>query len=92
MAKKFVKDNLAKGYIQPLESLMTSGFFFVEKKEAGKLHPCQDYKYLNDWTIKNWYPLPLITDLINKLKNAKYFTKLDVRAGYNNIQIRKGDE
>ena len=42
--------------------------------------------------IKNHYPLPLIADLLNKLKDAKYFTKLDVRAGYNNIRIREGDK
>ncbi len=43
-------------------------------------------------TIKNRYPLPLISKLIDKLRSAKYFTKLDVRWGYNNIQIREGDE
>ena len=43
-------------------------------------------------TIKNRYPLPLITELINMLQNAKYFTKLDVRWGYNNIPIKEGDE
>ena len=92
VAKRFVEDNLRKGYIRPSESPMTSGFFFVGKKEAGELRPCQDYKYLNDWTIKNRYPLPLVTDLMDKLKDAKYFTKLDVRAGYNNVRIREGDE
>jgi len=71
---------------------MASPFFFVNKKEAGKLRPCQDYRYLNDWTIKNAYPLPLISEIIEKLKGAKYFTKLDVRWGYNNIRIKEGDE
>jgi len=71
---------------------MASPFFFVNKKEAGKLRPCQDYRYLNDWTIKNAYPLPLISEIIDKLKGAKYFTKLDVRWGYNNIRIKEGDE
>ena len=70
---------------------MASPFFFVKKKD-GKLQPCQDYRYLNDWTVKNAYPLPLISELIDKLKGAKYFSKMDVRWGYNNIQIRKGDE
>jgi len=71
---------------------MASPFFFVSKKDAGKLRPCQDYRYLNEWTIKNAYPLPLISEIIDKLKGARYFTKLDVRWGYNNIQIKKGDE
>ena len=89
---KFLKENLEKGYIRPSQSPMASPFFFVNKKEAGKLRPCQDYRYLNDWTIKNAYPLPLISEIIDKLKGAKYFTKLDVRWGYNNIRIKEGDE
>ena len=81
---KFLKENLEKGYIRPSQSLMASPFFFVNKKD-GKLQPCQNYWYLNDWTIKNAYPLPLILEIMDKLKGAKYFTKLDVRWGYNNI-------
>ena len=88
---KFLKENLEKGYIRPSQSPMASPFFFVSKKD-GKLRPCQDYRYLNDWTIKNAYPLPLISEIMDKLKGAKYFTKLDVRWGYNNIRIKKGDE
>ena len=70
---------------------MASPFFFVSKKDR-KLQPCQDYRYFNDWTIKNPYPLPLISDIMDKLKGAKYFTKMDIHWGYNNIQIQKGDE
>ena len=88
---KFLKDNLDKGYIRPSQSPMASPFFFVKKKD-GKLRPCQDYRYLNDWTIKNAYPLPLISELTDKLKDAKYFTKLDVRWGYNNVRIKDGDQ
>src|SRR4029077_18367387 len=58
LAEEFVKDNLAKGYIRPSKSPMSSPLFFVDKKD-GKKRPCQDYRYLNDWTIKNAYPLPL---------------------------------
>ena len=43
-------------------------------------------------TIKNRYPLPLISDLIHKLKNAQFYTKLDIRWGYNNVRMREGDE
>ena len=88
---KFLKENLDKGYIQPSQSPMASPFFFVNKKD-GKLRPCQDYCYINDWTIKNAYPLPLISKIMDKLKGAKYFTKMDVRWGYNNVRIQKGDE
>ena len=75
---KFLKENLEKGYNQKSDSTVASPFFFVKKKD-GKLRPCQDYRFLNDWTIKNAYPLPLISEIMDKLKGAKYFTKLDVR-------------
>jgi len=88
---KFLKENLEKGYIRPSQSPMTSPFFFIGKTDR-KIRPCQDYRYLNDSMIKNAYPLPLILEIINKLKGARYFTKLDVRWGYNNIQIKKGDK
>jgi hypothetical protein len=81
---KFLKENLEKGYIWPSQSPMASPFFFVSKKD-GKLRPCQDYHYLNDWTVKNSYPLLLILEIMDKLRGAKYFTKLDVHWGYNNV-------
>lgn len=74
---KFINENLAKGYICPSKSLMAAPFFFVAKKD-GKLHPCQDYCELNKGTIKNAYLLPLIDDLLRKLKGACFFTKLDI--------------
>ena len=88
---KFINENVAKGYIQESKSPLSSPFFFVKKKD-GSLRPVQDYRRLNEITIKNRYPLPLISDLMDRLKKAKYFTKLDIRAGYNNIRIKPGDE
>ncbi|KAI5115195.1 hypothetical protein M0805_006798 [Coniferiporia weirii] len=70
---------------------MASPFFFVGKKD-NELRACQDYRALNEGTIKNAYPLPLISELMDKLKGAKYFTKLDLRSGYNNIRIKDGDQ
>ena len=70
---------------------MASPFFFVKKKD-GTLRPVQDYRALNAITVKNAYPLPLIGELIDKLKGAKLFTKMDVRAGYNNVRIKEGDQ
>ena len=61
-----------------------SAFFFIEKKD-GKLWPIQDYQKLNEYTIKNKYPLPLIPELIAKVKTANIFSKFDIRWGYNNI-------
>ena len=70
---------------------MASPFFFIKKKD-GSLRPVQDYRKLNEMTIKNRYPLPLIQELIDKLRQSRYFTKMDVRWGYNNIRIAEGDE
>ncbi len=88
---KFLDENLDSGCIRPSKSPFASPVFFVKKKD-GTLRPVQDYRKLNEMTIKNRYPLPLISELINKLRGAKYFTKLDVRWGYNNIQIKEGDK
>ena len=89
---KFLKENLEKGYIWSSESLMASPFFFVKKKDGKQLWLCQDYRYLNEWTWKNVYPLPLILEIMDKLKDAKYFTKLDVWWGYNDVRIKEGDK
>ena len=88
---QFLEDNLRKGYIVPSKSPITSLVFFIKKKD-GKLHLVQDYWKLNDFTIKNRYPLPLASDIINHLCQARLFTKFDVRWGYNNIRIKAGDE
>src|SRR5258705_4583833 len=87
----FIDDNVKKGYIRPSNSPWAAPFFFVGKKDS-KLRPCQDYWKLNERTIPNKYPLPLIPELIDKLKDARIFTKLDLRWGYNNVHIKEGDE
>ena len=89
---EWIKEQLEKGYIVQSKSPQASSFFFVGKKDTEALRPCQDYRYLNEWTVKNGYPLPLVPDLMTKLQGAKYFTKLDLRWGYNNVRIKKGDE
>ena len=88
---EFIAENLRSGRIRPSKSPMASPVFFVKKKD-GSLRFVQDYRALNNMTVKNRYPLPLINDLVNKLKGARYFTKLDVRWGFNNVRIREGDE
>ena len=52
----------------------------------------QDYQYLNEHIVKNTYPLPLISDLVNNLRQFSHFTMFDVWWGYNNICIKGGDE
>jgi hypothetical protein len=71
--------------------MMASPVFFIKKKD-GTLHLVQDYQALNALMIKNRYPLPLISELVNQLHGTKYFTKLDVQWGYNNVCIKEGDE
>ena len=88
---EFLEENIRTGRIRSSTSPMASPFFFVRKKD-GSLRPVQDYRKLNDMTIKNRYPLPLIQELIDKLKGAKWFTKMDVRWGFNNVRIKDGDE
>ena len=86
-----MKEQLWKGYIHPSKSPQTAPVFFVGKKDRKKWM-VQDYRYLNEWTIKNNYPLPLISDVLENIGTKKWFTKIDLRWGYNNVRIKKGDE
>jgi len=74
---QFILENLQTGRIHPSKLPMTSPVFFIKKK-YGSLCLIQDYHALNVMMVKNCYPLPLISDLINQLHSAKYFMKLDV--------------
>jgi len=76
--REFVKEQLRKGYIWPLKSPQTAPVFFVRKKD-GKKRMVQDYRYLNEWTIKNNYPLPLISDVLENIRTKNIFTKMDLR-------------
>ena len=89
--KEFIKEQLRKGYIQLLKSPQMAPVFFVGKKD-GKNRMVQDYWYLNEWTVKNNYPLPLISDVLENMGTKRIFTKMDLRWGYNNVRIKKGDE
>ena len=51
-----------------------------------------DYRKLNRQTVKNNYPLPLITELVDNMGTKRVFTKMDLRWGYNNVRIKEGDE
>ena len=67
---------LQKGYIRPSSSPWGSPAIFVDKKD-GSLRMCVDYRQLNDVTIKNKYPLPMIDDLFDQPNGAKVFSKID---------------
>jgi hypothetical protein len=90
-AKKFIDENRRLERIEEGNGPYASRLFFIKKKD-GQLRPVQDYRKLNDHTIKNRYPLPLIPDLIAAVRKAALFTKFDVRWGYNNVRIKPGDE
>jgi reverse transcriptase-like protein len=89
--KEFLTENLWLKRIWCSNSPYASGFFLIWKKDR-KFCPVQDYRNLNKWTIPNWYPLPLINDLIYDLAGYHLFSKFDVWWGYNNICIKKGDK
>jgi len=76
--QNFVKDQLRKRYIRPTKSPQTSPVFFIGKKD-GKKRMVMDYCNLNSQTVKNNYPLPLITELIDNIGGKKVFTKMDLR-------------
>ena len=69
---------MRKEYIRPSKSPQIAPVFFVGKKNSKK-QMVQDYRYLNKWTIKNNYPLPLISDVIENIGTKKVFTKMDLR-------------
>jgi len=87
----FLEENLRTGQIRPSKSSITVPVFFIKKKD-GSLQLVQDYRMLNAVTVKNRYPLLLISELVSQLRRAKYFTKLNVCWGSNNIRIKPGDE
>ena len=76
--QKFIDEHLKKGYIRPSKSQQTSLVFFVGKKDGGKCM-VMDYCKLNRQTVKNNYPLPLITELVDNMGSKHVFTKMDLR-------------
>ena len=88
---KFIEKQLRKRYIRSSKLPQVASVFFVGKKN-GKKRIVQDYRYLNEWTIKNNYSLSLISDIVENIGIKKVFTKLDLWWRYNNIWIKKEDE
>ena len=89
--REYIDENLAKGFIRNSRSPAGAPILFVKKKD-GSLRLCVDYRGLNALTIKNRYPLPLISQLLDQLSQAKIFTKIDLRGAYNLVRVKAGDE
>jgi len=88
---QWLDKQLKAGLIVESKSRYAAPCFYIPKKD-GSLWLVQDYRKLNQVTIKDKMSLPLIREVINKLKEVKYFNKLDLIWGYNNVQIKEGDE
>jgi predicted aspartyl protease len=89
--KKWLDENLCKGFIHTSSSPAGTRILFVKKSDRS-LRLRVDYRGLNEGTIKNWYPLPLLHKTLLHLQKAKYFTKLDIRGAYNLVRMAEGEE
>jgi hypothetical protein len=88
---KWLNENLSKGFIHASSSLAGVPTLFV-KKSDGSLRLCVDHRGLNEGTIKNRYPLPLLHKTLLCLQKAKYFTKLDIHGAFNLVRMAEGEE
>jgi len=80
------------GKIRCSTSPAGSPILFVPKPNGRGLRLCVDYRALNRITIPNCYPLPLMQELQDRVQGAQWFTKMDLKNGFNLIRIREGDE
>jgi len=90
--REWLKEMLRTGKIRRSTSPAGSPILFVPKPNGKGLRLCVDYQALNRITIPNRYPLPLMQELQGRVQRARWFTKLDLKNGFNLIRIREGDE
>jgi hypothetical protein len=88
--KMHLEDILKKGYIRPSVSPWGALVLFVKNK-YWNLILCIEFRYLNKVTIKNKYHLPRIDDLFDQLKDARIFSKIDLKSGYHHVRIKYAD-
>jgi len=89
--KAYTEANLAQGFIQRSSSPVVAPILFEKRKDGG-VRLCVDHRALNKVMVKNRYPLPLISEMLDRVREARIFTKLDLRGDFNLIRINEGDE
>jgi hypothetical protein len=89
--KKYIDEELPKGTISPSKAPCAALVLLVREPNRG-LRVCVNYRGVNTITVKDRYPIPLIRETLDRLCKARYFTKLDIVAAFNNLRIRSGDE
>ena len=89
--KKYLLENLDKGFIAPSQAPFAAPVLFV-RKANGSLRFCIDYRKLNQITRKDRYPLPLIDETLARISRAKIFTKLDIRQAFHRIRMDPDSE
>ena len=89
--RDFLEENLAKGFIRESKSPAGAPILFAPKKDSS-LRLCVDYRGLNTITVKNRYLLPLVTEIIDRVTGAQYFSKIDLKDAYYRLRIKEGDE
>jgi hypothetical protein len=83
---------LRTGKIRPSKSLAAAPILFMPKPHGRGLRLCVDYRGINKITIANCYPLPLMSELQDRVRGVKFFTKIDLKNSYHLIRIKEGDE
>ena len=89
--KIYIKTSLANGFIWASKLLASISILFLYKSNSS-FWLCINYQRLNNITMKNWYPLPLIDKSLNWLCWAKQFTQLNLTSVYHQINIKKCDK
>ena len=89
--KTYIETNLKNGFIKSSKSPAGAPILF-DKKPDGSLRLCVDYRGLNNLTIKNRYPLPLVGESLDRLGQARRFTQLDLTSAYHRMRIHERDE